>query len=367
MKSANALGKVNHRLLPGSTFLTALLLAAGPLLMVPSQTLADAITDYAIFADGNVGLGNNNVINGGTVGANNSVTTGSGTTLQNVTGGGNFGAGNNSQIQGNVLFNGSVSTGSGASVLSGNNVVAGGNVGLGNNSQVTGNVTAGGSISLGSGASIGGTSNANQNPDPAPFTTVLIPDGTAFAAGGVNKTFSGAGNSLAPGTWGALTLQNNAVLNLTSGDYYFNSINSGSGVDLNIDAASGVRIFVVGNAILGNNLDIVLLNGTTADNIYLESKGSVATGSGVDWFGTIFADGNIGIGNTNIITGALYADGSITTGTGVQFTFDLASNLPGQFPVVSSVSAVPEPEIYAMLAAGLGLMGFFARRRRQAT
>jgi hypothetical protein len=31
----------------------------------------------------------------------------------------------------------------------------------------------------------------------------------------------------------------------------------------------------------------------------------------------------------------------------------------------TAVSPVPEPEIYAMLAAGLGLMGFVARRRRQ--
>ena len=31
----------------------------------------------------------------------------------------------------------------------------------------------------------------------------------------------------------------------------------------------------------------------------------------------------------------------------------------------SSVTAIPEPEIYAMLAAGLGLMGFVARRRQR--
>jgi hypothetical protein len=32
---------------------------------------------------------------------------------------------------------------------------------------------------------------------------------------------------------------------------------------------------------------------------------------------------------------------------------------------VNFVSAVPEPEVYAMLVAGLGLMGFVGRRRRQ--
>ena len=31
---------------------------------------------------------------------------------------------------------------------------------------------------------------------------------------------------------------------------------------------------------------------------------------------------------------------------------------------VTEVSAVPEPETYAMLLAGLGLMGFLARRRK---
>jgi hypothetical protein len=33
--------------------------------------------------------------------------------------------------------------------------------------------------------------------------------------------------------------------------------------------------------------------------------------------------------------------------------------------LVDSVMVIPEPEIYAMMMAGLGLMGFVARRRRQ--
>jgi len=36
----------------------------------------------------------------------------------------------------------------------------------------------------------------------------------------------------------------------------------------------------------------------------------------------------------------------------------------GHYSITSDVSAVPEPETYAMLLAGLGALGFLARRRR---
>ncbi len=38
--------------------------------------------------------------------------------------------------------------------------------------------------------------------------------------------------------------------------------------------------------------------------------------------------------------------------------------MQGTYPVTQTITAVPEPETYAMLMAGLGLMGFIARRRR---
>jgi len=69
----------------------------------------------------------------------------------------------------------------------------------------------------------------------------------------------------------------------------------------------------------------------------------------------------------------IYANYTITSNNGIsRFVFG-AINASGNTSIdnviaVTSVAApVPEPEIYAMLGAGLGLMGWVARRRKQRT
>jgi hypothetical protein len=71
-------------------------------------------------------------------------------------------------------------------------------------------------------------------------------------------------------------------------------------------------------------------------------------------------------------TTALLPDGSPNYGafalnqTSQDFYFKFGGSTPDQFYVSSvSVTPVPEPEIYAMMGLGLGLMGFVARRRKQ--
>lgn len=361
MRLANTLGNRNRRMPAGPTFLAALVVAAGPLLLgVPSHTLADQITDYVIFGNGNVSLGATDVLSG-KVGSNADVSIGNGGTLQNVTGGGNF-TGGNIDVTGNIGFNGNVTVGNNGQVAG--NIVSGGNVVIGGNADVVGSVTATGTITLGALATAG-SQNAGAG-SQTPFSPVTIPTGSVFAAGGANvaKANNQPAFALAAGSYGSLNLGGGNVLNLSGGDYYFSSITIGNNTDLRINAPTGIRIFVSGDVSLGS-IDFILDGGTTASDIYIETSQDWSSGNNSQVFGTIFAPGgDITFGSTDL-TGAAYSGGIISFGNNSEVTFDLASNLPGQYSV-TSVSAVPEPEIYAMLAAGLGLMGFFARRRRQA-
>lgn len=69
--------------------------------------------------------------------------------------------------------------------------------------------------------------------------------------------------------------------------------------------------------------------------------------------------------STVLATAASMINNAKNSGPGsTQYSFSLYTNGNKQDYLVASVSAVPEPATYAMLLAGLGLMGFTARRRQ---
>ena len=102
---------------------------------------------------------------------------------------------------------------------------------------------------------------------------------------------------------------------------------------------------------------------------YSARPNTLAGTNGLDFsFGTLSGSvlngvGNSGSGNTwQHYTGQVF----LTAGTKI-LTFgasETSDSYGGSLDNIS-VTAVPEPEAYAMLLAGLGMMGFIANRRRQ--
>ena len=192
-------------------------------------------------------------------------------------------------------------------------------------------VVANGAATIGSGVTIWGTLDAlsaTLGSSPAPvitggvtapssktFALITMPAATVFTAGGANQTVpTGQGNSLtlAPGTYGALaTSSQNQTVTLSSGNYYFDSITTQGGFDLQIDLTSGncINIYVVGNADFAGQQTLLVKGAGTggsylpisdpnaqalASLIYLETRARFTMTGGVDathnvWGGTVYA------------------------------------------------------------------------------
>jgi hypothetical protein len=89
-------------------------------------------------------------------------------------------------------------------------------------------------------------------------------------------------------------------------------------------------------------------------------------GNPASWSPFVRPNATIGLIGTNMVVGGVlyqYVIGFNDHAGGCHN--DACSSQADWNDFVIGVNAVPEPEVYAMLAAGLGLMGFVARRRKQ--
>ena len=85
---------------------------------------------------------------------------------------------------------------------------------------------------------------------------------------------------------------------------------------------------------------------------------------GVEWGGGTGGSNATPSPLTFQIAAAGLSEGSVQfNALGYYFAADIISGTTGNTGIVGSVGAIPEPETYAMLLAGLGLLGFMARRR----
>ncbi len=225
------------------------------------------------------------------------------------------------------------------------------------------------------------------SPASKSFALIDMPDATLFSAGGVDQTVpNGSGSELAlgQGTYGALKTSNqNQIITLGDGEYYFDEIDAASGLDLQIDLTNGpCKIFVVGNVDIGQNAKLLVKDATTggqfvsladrpdlAAKIYMETHGKFEIGGNNQgetniWGGTLYAsmlaDQNgdeIHIGQFMEWYGAIYALDTIQvmdhgTWNYVPFPPDEDENPP-----------VPEPMTLGLV--GIGLSGLAAVRRRR--
>jgi hypothetical protein len=150
-----------------------------------------------------------------------------------------------------------------------------------------------------------------------------------------------------------------------------------------MDVPSLPNIFLVGGH---PNIDTFTLNfATPVDNFSFDRVGNVAAYSPTgtikgSWSATAYNASNVSLGSVGEGLFATYSDvPTLSFSLAVQGidhidfignSYGFAGNdLPNMDNITftTPVSPVPEPETYAMLLAGLGLIGFMARRREDLT
>ena len=170
----------------------------------------------------------------------------------------------------------------------------------------------------------------------------FFPSGTVYSEGGINVAYVGAAN-----IWTTYTPSIGGGGNYgwyeNGGGFGFTKITMANNSDFqNIQ-------FLVGNG-YGPN---VVINYQLLENGTVVSSGtSVATNRPMAYLG--FS----GAGFDEIQVQAL------APGNNTAFDANNFDALAIDSIAVSTISAIPEPENYAMLLAGLGLMGFMVRRRK---
>jgi len=268
-----------------------------------------------------------------------------GTATGEVHSGGNVLVDNQGTVEGNIYADGDVTVEGEAQgdVHSGGNVVVDQAPGAG---HVAGSVYAAGTITLLGAATIDGNQYPNNGP-PAPTApiacvpTVKFPCLATITPGGANVTVN-ADQSLAPGTYQDLTINNNRTLTLSCGTYTFNQItvNNNGKINLNLSGGAGclLNIFVLGNVTTNQNFLVrVSTDGVNyyavsnplsanidpddAARVYLELHGAWSMTQGGVWFGTIYSLGAINILQNFFGVGAIYSQDTVTVPQNFTLTY----------------------------------------------
>ena len=181
---------------------------------------------------------------------------------------------------------------------------------------------------MGTGTTLAYSDLSGHTLTPGIYTVHAGPSNLTTTSGAL--TLDGLGNANA-----AWVFQMDSTL-ITSPGSAVNLINTGSGAGVFWDVRSSATLDT-STSFLGNILALT--------SITLNTGATIGCGSA--------------LANTGAVT---MASNTIGIGCGGGLDVLASGGTPTFLPYVA---AVPEPETYAMMLAGLGLLGFMARRRKQ--
>lgn len=273
--------------------------------------------------------------------------------------------GANTYVKGNISSAGVLTVGGTSSV--GGNISSGGTATVSATSTVTGTVTAVGVITIGTPNSTGAVSHI----DTSPVNTNSLVANIHKDVNGVATQVQNAQNAAsAMGTGEVL----DAVIGsrtFTPGVYSAASWSPTAGSIFTLDAGGKDNQTFVFNMtdilVFGAGTQIVMKNAGKNDTVVWNvTNGYAAVSANATVLGTILADTYISVGAGATVTGVdAFSCGGVYSQTSYVSTGDGAS-IGGGGCSASSISAVPEPTSYAMMLAGLGLLGFAVSRKKQA-
>lgn len=202
---------------------------------------------------------------------------------------------------------------------------------------------------------------------PASFSRAVASAAwTSYTAADTNL-FDGASNSTTGTRW-ALFVYDGSTLPEFDAQRVITTLGKGlTAANVHIEAGtmnqSVAKTGNVGQAANGTGTHISVANGSSYN-----PKGTPGYATAVDFFR--FSDANTLIGNKVGDSSALFlmqgdaTDGADSTLPVIASQLGLTANFNGTTLTVTA--AVPEPESYALMVAGLAVVGFVARRRRAA-
>jgi cytoskeletal protein CcmA (bactofilin family) len=185
------------------------------------------------------------------------------------------------------------------------------------NLQARGNITVKGEITIAGDVSTntkisnkgGALTVMGATTEGASLLPLTLPN-PSFTAGGPNVEIPARGaRTLPPGSYGRVKVNKGATLDLSSGNYFFKTLDTKPGAKILFDAASGpITVNVVGELDIDENVELRLKTGTTRDVTINALHNSIKIDRGATVRGTLIAPhAAVEFKGDCMIEGAVYA------------------------------------------------------------